>query len=182
MTGSAHAAVTAHLTAADPALPIAAVSAVVYAVAANGAAAARLLEALDRDPSLPLLGTASMPPALQRIIARLRGDFDTTLQLPRCEDCDREMAALLRRVQRRRLCVTCSRRMVKKMHQCFRCAKTVLHVRSGGDHEYCPPCWGELLLTRVGALAMATRRFASGSHCEPWKPPSPRPPARRLSS
>lgn len=157
MAGSSHAAVSARLVAADPALPNAAVSAVVAAVVPAEAAAARLLDALTTNPALPLSGAASMPPALQRIIARLSADFDTVLRLPRCEGCDREMSTLLRRVQRRRLCLTCSRRTQRTLHRCVRCATTVLHVRVGGDQEYCPPCWRELLATRHETLASVIR-------------------------
>lgn len=160
MASSAHATVCGHLAAADPAIPLAAISAAVTAVVPMDAAAARLLETLVANPTLPLSGAGAMPPALQRIISRLRADFDTTLRLPRCDDCDRETSSLLRRVYRSRLCLTCSRRAVRKMHRCFRCAKNVLHVRVGGGHDYCPPCWRLLLATRLDDLESVIRTLA----------------------
>lgn len=152
MTEDSFTAVAARILGADPDIPVATALAAVRAAVPKEAAAARLLRALEADSSVLATGSSSMPRALQRIIVSLQAECGTSLLLPSCAHCAREMATPLVLINGSRLCATCAKRTKLQLRSCSQCGKRVLHVRRAANREYCPPCWRGLLVERVELL------------------------------
>ena len=126
------------------------------------APARRTLDALDEFPELLTAGSPKTPPALGKLLIRLREAGASTVQQPRCVICG-QARVLSRVMPHGRACTACTRDLQKIVAPCARCRKTAQLQAGPAGLDYCRRCWQEMkpgAAARIVAVIRAHRRIS----------------------
>lgn len=133
-------AIAASIQSVEPAMAFERIVSTVSASIRTQPPALRMRTLLEDDPALLTSGSTMMPRALERIIAALTQQGATTLQRPRCNNCN-----LVRRLPNSTggalICSSCHQGNRGTTVECFRCGQSKRRYSGIGNRGYCQQCW-----------------------------------------
>ncbi len=150
-------AIAANLQTVEPAIALETIISTVSASIRTQPPALRMRTLLEDEPDLLTSGSPRMPRALERITAALNKQGATTLQRPRCNNCNL-VRTLPNSTGGALICSSCHQGSRGTTIECFGCDESKRRHSGIGNRSYCQQCWAD---KQAGAQTLLANNLMS---------------------